>query len=48
MDSISKTIGSGKAVKGIVISFGQDEAFENLVNNDDAVSHIDYQNLGLG
>lgn len=48
MDSISKTIGSGKGVKGIVISFGQDETFKNLVNNDADISYIDYQNLGLG
>lgn len=48
MDSISKTIGSGKGVKGIVISFGQDETFKRLIDIDPDVSQIDYIKLGLG
>lgn len=48
MDSINKTIGFGKIVKGIVISLGQDGTFKNLLENDPDVSQINYQKLGLG
>jgi len=47
MDSINKTIGYGKIVKGIVISLSQDETFKNLIEKDPEVSQIDYYKLGL-
>ena len=47
MDSISKTRSSGKDVKGIVISYGSDKNFDNLIKKDNNVSYIDYKRLGL-
>lgn len=46
MDSIKHTIGKNKKIKGIVISFGQDENFKSLIKNNDIIQ-VDYNKLGL-
>jgi len=47
MDSISRTIGINRKVKGIVISLGYNKDFKKLVNERSDISQLDYARLGL-
>lgn len=47
VDSIKKTIGRNKNVKGIIVSFGQSENCEKLVDEDPRIMQVDYKKLGL-
>lgn len=46
MDSLKYSVYKNKKVKGIVISFGQDENFKSLINDQDIIQ-VDYSKLGL-
>lgn len=48
IDSISKTIGRNKKVKGLVIGTGQDNEFKKLLKENKNISYLDYYRLGLG
>ncbi|KAF5041189.1 Photosystem I assembly protein Ycf3 [anaerobic digester metagenome] len=48
MDSISKTIGHNRKVKGLVIGTGQDKLFKKLLKKNKDMLYLDYYRLGLG